>query len=373
MLKNELSNNTNSETIIPFSNLDLLEDKSFSIPENFIKENTIQNSNIENNQRNESSLDSISEKLSSIGRSIKKEKIGILYCLLAQFLWTSNSIYLKFLTQYWGEKFKNKSFLFARGFMTVIISYFLGIYEEGKIYKLSELPQKIFKVLMIRVNFNFFSMSIWVVSVCYLRISTCQILSTLSPIIIIFCSVILLGEKCYKRYAIGVILGIIGSSIIIFNENKVPTIEKKDSKNYEIFIGVFCSVISMLSGGIESVCNKVMANNKTPITTQLFYTGCAHCMYSILWMIISKDFDFSFLYLIMCMMHAILFFSGFYTFNKGLEIIDLSKSSLIQYSKIVFVLVLSAILLGQPIFFSDILGSVIIVSFMIYHLMNPIR
>ena len=81
--------------------------------------------------------------------------------------------------------------------MATIISYFLGIYQEGKIYKLSELPQKIFKVLMIRVNFNFLSMSIWVVTICYLRISTCQILSTLSPIIIIFCSVILLGEECY--------------------------------------------------------------------------------------------------------------------------------------------------------------------------------
>ena len=45
------------------------------------------------------------------------------------------------------------------------------------------------------MNFNFFSMSIWVVSVRYLRISTCQIISTLSPIIIIFFSILFLNEN----------------------------------------------------------------------------------------------------------------------------------------------------------------------------------
>ena len=53
--------------------------------------------------------------------------------------------------------------------------------------------------------------------------------------------------------------------------------------------------------------------------------------------------------------------------------IDLSKTSIIQYSKIVFVFILSTIFLGQKVFFSDIVGSVIIVSFMIYHMMNPVK
>ena len=79
-----------------------------------------------------------SEKLSIISNALKTEKKGMLYCLLAHFLWTTNSIYLKFLTQYFQSKFKNKTFLFSRGLMTLIISYFLGIYQEGKILKLNE-------------------------------------------------------------------------------------------------------------------------------------------------------------------------------------------------------------------------------------------
>ena len=315
----------------------------------------------------------ISERLSIISSTLKNEKVGMLYCLLAHFLWTSNSIYLKFLTQYFGNKFKNKTFLFSRGLMTVLISYFLGLYQEGKILKLTELPKNILRALLIRMNFNFFSMSIWVVSVWYLRISTCQIITTLSPIIIIFFSIIFLNEKYFSRYTYGIFFGILGSIIVLLNEDKVPVVEERQSKTYEIFIGVFCIFISMIAGGAESVCNKIMAKEKTPITTQLFYVGCSHCFYSFLWMLITRDFDYTTKYFIMCMGHGILFFCGFFFFNKGLQIIDLSKTSIIQYSKIVFVFILGTIFLGQQVFFSDILGSCIIVGFMIYHVLHPVK
>ena len=339
----------------------------------------LDNLNIDNTNKKEdlphknSIKEKISERLSIISSTLKKEKTGMLYCLLAHFLWTFNSIYLKYLTQYFGNKFKNKTFLFSRGLMTILISYFLGLYHEGKILKLTELPKNILIALLIRMNFNFFSMSIWVVSVRYLRISTCQIISTLSPIIIIFFSIIFLKEKYFARYTYGIIFGILGSVIIILNENKVPVVEEKQSKAYEIFIGVLCNFLSITTGGIEGVCNKIMAREKTPITSQLFYVGCSHCFYSFFWMLFTNDFDYTTKYFFMCMGHGILFFSGFFFFNKGLQIIDLSKTSIIQYSKIVFVFILGSIFLGQQVFFSDILGSSIIVGFMIYHVTNPVK
>ena len=339
----------------------------------------LENLNVDNTNKKEdlthknSIKEKISERLSIISSALKKEKNGMLYCLLAHFLWTSNSIYLKYLTQHFGNKFKNKTFLFSRGLMTILISYFLGLYQEGKILKLTELPKNILRALLIRMNFNFFSMSIWVVSVRYLRISTCQIISTLSPIIIIFFSIIFLNEKYFARYTYGIIFGILGSVIIILNENKVPVVEEKQSKAYEIFIGVLCNFLSMITGGIEGVCNKIMAKEKTPITSQMFYVGCSHCFYSFLWMLITNDFDYTTKYFLMCMGHGILFFCGFFFFNKGLQIIDLSKTSIIQYSKIVFVFILGTIFLGQQVFFSDILGSSIIVGFMIYHVSNPVK
>ena len=74
---------------------------------------TNNNTNIDKNDilsHRNSFQERFSEKISIISNTLKKEKTGMLYCLLAHFLWTTNSIYLKFLTQYFQSKFKNISF-----------------------------------------------------------------------------------------------------------------------------------------------------------------------------------------------------------------------------------------------------------------------
>ena len=161
------------------------------------------------NQTNNNEItfqDKISERIGSVKNFFKRERLGFIYCLLAQFLWTSNSVYVKFITQYYNERFKNKTFLFPRGLVIIIISYFLGNNFDGKIYKLSEFTPQIKKCLLIRAIVSFFRMSLWLIAVYYLRITTCQIISTLSPIIQIYFSVIFLNEKYYSRYTIGVIV-----------------------------------------------------------------------------------------------------------------------------------------------------------------------
>ena len=314
----------------------------------------------------------IEERLSVIKKTNKNERIGFTYCLCAQFLWTLNSVYLKFLTMHYHTTFKNKTFLFARGFATMIICFILGNYFDGKIYKITEFNSQIKKCILIRANVSFFRMSFWLVAIYYLRITTCQIISTLSPILIIFFSVIFLNEKYHSRYAIGIILGIIGSSIIVLNEKKIVS-NKKDSSISEVFIGIISILLNISLAGVIGVANKIMANNKISIYTQMFYLGLFHCLYSFLWMLFTMDFDYTFIYFILCMLQAFLFFLGNFFNYSGLKLIDLSKTSLLQYTKIVFVFILSSLLLNEKIFLSDIFGSFIIVTFMIYHVMYPIK
>ena len=323
--------------------------------------------------------DKVSERLSEIKSVFKRERLGFFYCVLAQFIWTSNSVYLKFITQYYHERFKNKTFLFPRGLCIIIISYFLGKHFDGKIYALSELSPQIKKCVLIRANVSFFGMSLWLVAIYYLRITTCQIISTLNPIVLIYFGVIFLNEKYYHRYTIGVIMGIIGSCIIVLNENKISkqNQEKSDNSNNlnksYVLIGLLSMLGNILLSGVIGVVNKIMADQKISLYTQLFYFGIFHSGYSFLWMLFTKDFDYTLLYFFMCGIHAFLFFLGNYFNYIGLKIIDLSKNAVVQYTKIVFVFILGTILLGEKIFFSDILGSTIIVSFMIYHALNPIK
>ena len=259
----------------------------------------------------------ISERLSEIKSVFKRERLGFLYCVLAQFVWTSNDVYLKFITQHYHERFKNRTFLFSRGLFICILSYFLGKHFDGKIYSLSELSPEIRKCVLIRANLSFFGMSLWLVAVYYLRITTCQIISTLNPIILIYFRVIFLKENYYRRYAVGAIMGILGSCIIVLNENKISKQAKasdnsnNSNKSY-VLIGLLSIIGNIIISGIIWVVNKIMANQKISLYTQLFYFGIFHAGYSLLWMIFTKDFDYTLLYFLICGSQAFLFYLGNY-------------------------------------------------------------
>jgi hypothetical protein len=139
MLKEKLNgdknqNNEEKNSTPSLLKFDGIKKKNVEEEENF--------KNIQNN--NEISLqDKISEKIGSVKSFFRKERMGFIYCLIAQFFWTSNSVYVKFITTHFRSKFKNKTFLFPRGLAIIIISYILGNHFDGKIYKLSEFSPQI--------------------------------------------------------------------------------------------------------------------------------------------------------------------------------------------------------------------------------------
>lgn len=372
MLEEKLNSNENEEPklISTFDKITKIDKEKENINSQLIL-------SINNNYNNNvtSIQDKISEKIGSIKSFFKKERLGLIYCISAQFFWTLNNVILKFITKHYKTKFTNKSYLLSRGIAIVLIAYICGEKFDGKIYKLSDFEPQIRKCLLIRANLSFFGMSFWLLAVYYLRISTCQIISTLSPILVIILGVFFLKEKYYHRYAFGVVLGIVGSCIIILNENKLANNKKKDDESSfsDVVIGLLSMAANITITGIIWVVNKIMATKKISLYAQLFYFGIFHSTYGFLWMLFTMDFDYTFGYLFLCSTQAILFFLGNYYNYLGLKLIDLNKISIIQYTSIVFVLILSIILLHEKIFFSDIVGSAIIVSFMVYHAMNPIR
>ena len=370
MLEEKLDSNGNEEPqlITTFDKITKIDKEKEKKEENLITNN--KNDNIQ-----QSFQDKISEKIGSIKSFIKKERLGLIYCIFAQFLWTLNNVILKFITKHYNTKFTNKSYLLSRGIAIIAICFVLGEKYDGKIYKLSEFEPQIRKCLLIRANMSFFNMCFWLLAVYYLRISTCQIISTLNPVLTIILGVFFLKEHYYHRYAVGVVLGIVGSCIIILNENKLAKNKKKDkdSNLSDVAIGLVSIVCNITMTGIIFVVNKIMAAKRISLYVQLFYFGIFHFAYGFLWMLFTMDFDYSFGYLLLCSSQAILFFLGNYYNYLGLKLIDLNKVSIVQYTSIVFVLILSVLLLNEKIFFSDIIGSAIIVSFMVYHAMNPIR
>ena len=59
-------------------------------------------------------------------------------------------------------------------------------------------------------------------------------------------------------------------------------------------------------------------------------------------------------------------------FNAGLKYIDLAKSAPISYTRVIFVIILGYIILGEKIYLTDLFGTSLIIGYMIYNLYFPI-
>ena len=304
--------------------------------------------------------------------SKKDDFAGIVLSLITQFVWTINSICLKkFITKY-SHIFKNKTYLFPRGLSTILISLILGRIQDGKIYSFDFFNSTVKKCILAKANLSFFAMCFWTVAVSYLRITTCQVISSLSPILIITFSVFFLKEQFHSRYVIGIICGIVGSVIIILDEKKIKENENKESNMKEYVLGVISIVLNIVLQSFNNITNKYMAP-RVSIYAQMLYLGIFHCVYSLLWMTFTWDFDYTVEYFFEGALQSVLFFLGNFFYNWSLSKISMSKYSIIQYSKFVMAFILGWGVLEEEVLMNDMIGTTIIGGFMIYNVMFPIK
>ena len=315
-------------------------------------------------------------------REIKNEIIGYSFVLTCNFTRAINGLLMKYIEKTYPEYFETIPFLFFRAIMIISLAFSTAYCTNEKILKPSEIQFKL--PFFIRTNFNFFAVSLFTISIWYLRVSTVQIISSLNPIIVTYLSVILLKEKFYKRYIIGIILCLIGSLIIINNETKQNSEVKvkgkeNDDNNKKIsgftsgmVTGILCCFGSTLINCAVDICNKVLAKNKIPITTQLFYLGFFTLTYSFIYIVIKWRLKACIPYILLSFLQGTFFYIANTTFNFGIQRIDLSKAAPVSYTKVVFVLLLGGILLGEKVYFTDYLGAGLIISYMLYNMKYPL-
>ena len=74
----------------------------------------------------------------------------------------------------------------------------------------------------------------------------------------------------------------------------------------------------------------------------------------------------------MCIIHGFFFYVYYVCYNRALQLAQVSKIIIINYLQIVFVFLLANIFLGEGIYSTDIIGTIIMMSYMIYNALNPI-
>ena len=312
-------------------------------------------------------------------KRVSRERLGMFLALIATFFLSLNCFYAKVILKTYPEDFDSIEFLFMRGLSIIIYGTFHTFYTKQKVLKISELPLRFW--FLIRANANFFYNAFSISALWYLRASTVQIIILLSPLLVLVLSHIFLKEPLYWRYLVGGIMCIGGSMIIILNEKKSNNTRKLNEENqndneinhFGIILGVFLSFISVFFYAIINISSKILASHRVSLNNQMIYIGSTNVMYSLIYILFKRKLCLKPGYLMMCILHGFFFYLYYICYNRALQLAQVNKIVVITYLQIVFVFILGNIFLGEKIYETDILGTILMMSYMIYNVLNPIR
>lgn len=304
----------------------------------------------------------------------KNENFAIFLGILSQIGWAVNSIQLKTYQKFYPTIYSDNSLVFFRSITICLCGlYFIKTYNI-ELTRISSIKHKFW--FFSCTAGNYLSIYIWVIFLSYFRVSTCQCINGCAPVFILILSVFILKEKFYLRYLIGVLLCILGTSIMVSNENKQSTTEEASNDSYQnkstiigCILGILIIVInSFFSFGSKIACKKI---NEHVIN---FYLGVSNAIPAFLMMVMENHYGFSNLgYMLYSLSNGLVFYFSNYFSVKALEFISISKFVALSYLCPVFIFIFGFVILNEKVFFTDILGSFIILGFQVYNVSIPIK
>ena len=180
------------------------------------------------------------------------------FACIAVFCRAFGQCFTKLIQKTYPNDFHTVPFLFLRSFMIVTLSLVHTYFTQVRIISPKEIPFKIW--FFYRTNMNF---------------SACPILSYF-----------ILKEKYYPRYAVGIIMCLIGSTLIVSNEHKAnSSSSSKENSFSDTLKGLIFISLSMLNVSIVTISNKILASNKVPVNTQMVYVGLTTMSYSFIFIL----------------------------------------------------------------------------------------
>ena len=260
-----------------------------------------------------------------------------------------------------------------RCFFIIITNYSLMKYRNEKMTPFSELRHNGW--FWTRMLIQFFALETFLLLLRFFRVSTATCFISMGPLIIIFMSCILLKEKFYIRYVYGVFICFGGVMLIVLNEDKNSTdstIESEHKGIINLICGLICGVAKLFSTATHRVSSKVLIKQNIDINTQLMYPSFACIVLSFIFLFITgEQLKFGFLLLFHCGINCLIWLLSTSLILMSFKWIELVKTTAIGYLNIVTVFILGVTFLGEHIFFTDIIGSLIILGFNIYNTMYP--
>ena len=296
------------------------------------------------------------------------EKFAVIVGVIAQVIWGINGIQVKSFTKLFPKIYTTNSCIFWRILPVTIAGYCICQYKGHRITPHREI--KHLKWFIIRNAGAAIAIYCWIKAMEFFRASTLQVMFGTCPLFILFLSIFILDESFYIRYLIGIILCFIGSAIIVLNDRKPQS--KKDILNDNIFLGLFYEMVNILMNAFCAIGQKIITKDKMDLDEQLYYLGLYNVVLAGVMSLIDLHFGFNLVYILYIGSNGVFFYLGNYLTSLALKYIAVMKFQPITYLAIVFTYIFSFLLLGEPIFFTDIIGTILIVGFQAYNMYYPV-
>ena len=315
-------------------------------------------------------MDSSSSHFSDNTRR-KRDLYAFFMGVISQFFWGISNIQLKTYRSLFPDAFSTQSLAFWRSFSIFVIGYFMISYKNARITRLNEIKNKFWFYL--RSCGNYFIIVLWIIELSYFRVSTCQSFSNCNPIIILFLSTFILHEPFYIRYVLGVFISLIGTLMIVFNDKKDKGANLRNKTSFDMFIGVIIALSHMTFVAFSNFGQKLLCKEKIIPEVQNLYLGLFNSIPAFVVMIIERKTGLSNIYYVLyAFSNGFLFYSANYCMAECLNIMSMNNFIPMNYLKVVFIFIFGFLILGEHVFFTDIVGSALIVGFQVFNVCYPV-
>lgn len=303
----------------------------------------------------------------------KRERKALFLAIFSQFIWAVSSIQLKSYGTLFPKHYSDNSLVFWRSVPIWVFGYYFAKKKGIEIPVLSQVQSKVW--FFFRTLGNYFSLLFWVMMLNYFRVSTCQCISGCQPVLILLLSIFILKEKFYFRYLVGIILCIFGTAVIVLNEKSPKEGDDASNENKRnILVGIFLALLNLFVSAFSTFGQKVMLQEKMSNEAQSYYIGMYNSLAGAAMSVVEFHFGITnILYVLYGLSNGFVFYIANYYSTLALIDMPMSKFIPLTYLILVFVYLLGFTILREPVYFTDILGSLLILSFQLYNVWVPLK
>lgn len=289
--------------------------------------------------------------------------------LLSNFFFSLSAISIKILNNY-KANYNYNLFSAIRFFVIFLFSYRLLIHKGMKIESIYKV--KNWKWFIVRTLSNHFALLFFTLSLLYVRMSTAACVYMVYPILTNILSIFILNEKFSTKCLFAFLVCFLGCITFTFSEKSSNlhsdnAIQKEF--NIKIILGITFAVLDGFFSSILSISSKFLMKEMNSVQSNMyigFYLSIG-CLFTSLFSFesfISELFDFFFV--LQSAINGLVVYGAFHYLNEGVENADLSKTSYICYTQVIFNILFGLMFFGEVFLFTDLLGFVMIIGTNLY-------